>query len=58
VTYGGHYILDCHFRPMENPFAVAAHLKETVGVVEHGLFLAIASEVFIGGANGVTRMRR
>jgi ribose 5-phosphate isomerase A len=58
VTDGGHYILDCFFGPMENPFAVGAHLKETVGVVEHGLFLALASEVFIGGRDGVTRMHR
>jgi ribose 5-phosphate isomerase A len=58
VTDGGHYILDCFFGPMENPFAVQAHLDETIGVVEHGLFLAIASEAFIGGPDGVTRMRR
>jgi ribose 5-phosphate isomerase A len=57
VTDGGHYILDCFFGPMENPFAVAALLKETVGVVEHGLFLRLASEAFIGGPGGVTRMR-
>jgi len=58
VTDGGHYILDCFFGPMENPFAVAARLDETVGVVEHGIFLALAREAFIGGPNGVTRMHR
>jgi ribose 5-phosphate isomerase A len=53
VTDGGHYILDCGYGPMASPKEVAHHLDHVVGVVEHGLFLGIAREVFVGGADGV-----
>jgi len=53
VTDGGHYILDCAYGPMRAPKDVANDLDHVVGVVEHGLFLGIAAEVFVGGAKGV-----
>jgi len=53
VTDGGHYILDCAFGPMDAPKEVAQHLDQVVGVVEHGLFLGFAEEVYIGGPKGV-----
>jgi len=53
VTDGGHYILDCAFGPIANPAKVARELDETVGVVEHGLFLGFAKQAFVGGPRGV-----
>jgi ribose 5-phosphate isomerase A len=53
VTDGGHYILDCAFGPMQAPKEIAHHLDHVVGVVEHGLFLGFAAEVYVGGPNGV-----
>ena len=53
VTDGGHYILDCAFGPIGDPKKIARELDETVGVVEHGLFLGFAKQVFIGGPTGV-----
>jgi ribose 5-phosphate isomerase A len=53
VTDGGHYILDCAYGPMSSPKEVAHHLDHVVGLVEHGLFLEIAAEVFVGGSSGV-----
>jgi ribose 5-phosphate isomerase A len=53
VTDGGHYILDCSIGPMEQPKEVAHFLDHTVGVVEQGLFLGFASQVFVGGPGGV-----
>jgi len=58
VTDGGHYILDCAFGPMANPRKVARALDEVVGVVEHGLFLGYAREVFVGGPKGVRTLKR
>jgi ribose 5-phosphate isomerase A len=58
VTDGGHYILDCAFGPMANPLKVARELDETVGVVEHGLFLGYAQQVFVGGCDGVKILKR
>jgi ribose 5-phosphate isomerase A len=42
VTDGGGYILDCATGPIDRPAALAAAVKLTTGVVEHGLFVAIA----------------
>ena len=53
VTDGGHYIIDCAYGPMQAPKEVAHHLDHVVGLVEHGLFLGFASQVFIGGHTGV-----
>jgi ribose 5-phosphate isomerase A len=53
VTDGGHYIVDCAYGPMRTPKEVAHHLDHVVGVVEHGLFLGYASQVFVGGRDGV-----
>jgi ribose 5-phosphate isomerase A len=53
VTDGGHYILDCAFGPLAQPDLLAAHLKATVGVVEHGLFIGMTERVVIGGPAGV-----
>jgi ribose 5-phosphate isomerase A len=54
VTDGQHYILHCDlpqsgFTPKE----AAEKLKHTVGVVEHGLFLGMASKVVIGASDGI-----
>jgi ribose 5-phosphate isomerase A len=54
VTDGGHYIVDCAYGPMQGPKETAHHLDHVVGVVEHGLFLGFASQVFVGGESGVT----
>lgn len=53
MTDGGHYIHDCAYGPMQAPKDVAHHLDHIVGVVEHGLFLGYASQVFVGGREGV-----
>ena len=58
VTDGGHYILDCAFGPIADPKKVARQLDETVGVVEHGLFLGLAKQVFVGGPGGVKILKQ
>ena len=50
---GGHYILDCTFGPIGDTKALASELDHIVGVVEHGLFIGLTSEVHVGGASGV-----
>lgn len=58
ITDGGHYTLDLIFdSPPEIP-ALAARLKATVGVVEHGLFLGMTDRVYIGGYDGVRHVDR
>ena len=53
ITDGGHYILDCAFGAIDDPEHLQRQLDGTVGVVEHGLFLGIASRVIVGGSQGV-----
>jgi ribose 5-phosphate isomerase A len=58
VTDSGNFIIDCAFGPMENPKEIAHHLDHVVGSVEHGMFLKFASEVIVGGRDGVTILRK
>jgi ribose 5-phosphate isomerase A len=53
VTDGGNFILDCDFGPIELPAELQGRLDATVGVVEHGLFLGLASQIVVGDITGV-----
>ena len=58
VTDNGNYILDCTFPDgIHDPANLAATLKARTGVVEHGLFLGMAGEVIVAGAEGVRVMK-
>jgi ribose 5-phosphate isomerase A len=58
VTDGGHYILDCSFEKGISIQSRAAQLHDTVGVVEHGMFLGMATEVHVGSATSVRVLRK
>ena len=58
ITDGGHYILDCHFIDFAQPAQVAAQLKALTGVIDHGLFIGMASEVIVGKADGSAQVVR
>ena len=58
ATDEGHWILDCAFGPIADPAALGQSLQAMVGVVEHGLFVAMADEVIVGSENGVERLYR
>ena len=51
-TDGGHYILDCRTGPIMDPFSLDIALKEVTGVVDHGLFIGIATEAMVVDAEG------
>ena len=57
VTDEGNLILDCHCNVITHPEALAAELKGIVGVVEHGLFLQMATLALVAGENGVIELR-
>jgi ribose 5-phosphate isomerase A len=50
---GGNYILDCTFEGIASVEALAEQLDHVVGLVEHGLFIGMTSEVHVAGADGV-----
>ena len=53
VSEGGHYILDCAFGAIASAATLQRELDATVGLVEHGLFLGLTSQVFVGSTEGV-----
>ena len=57
-TDQGNGILDCAAGPISDPKVLAAKLAARAGIVEHGLFCGIASEVIVAGASGIRELRR
>ncbi len=57
ITDEGNHILDCNFGQIPDPPALARKLENTPGVVEHGLFIGMASAVLIGQGDQVIEMR-
>jgi ribose 5-phosphate isomerase A len=55
-TDQGNLILDCAFGPIRQAAALAARLKARAGIVEHGLFIGLATEVIVAGADGVRHL--
>lgn len=53
VTDSGNRILDCRFGVIHDPEALAAALDGIPGVVEHGLFIGMASMAIVAGAGGL-----
>ncbi len=58
ITDGGNFVLDCAFGPIESASALQRELDSVVGVVEHGLFIGLASRVFVGSPQGVEQLNR
>jgi ribose 5-phosphate isomerase A len=53
LTDEQNYILDCACGSIPDPAKTAAEIRAIVGVVEHGLFLKMASLALIAGDSGV-----
>jgi ribose 5-phosphate isomerase A len=58
ITDGGNYILDCAFGPIASPAVLDRELNNVVGVVEHGLFIGIASQALVGAEEGIRILNR
>jgi ribose 5-phosphate isomerase A len=53
VTDDGHYLARCWFpEGIAEPYALACALADRPGIVEHGLFLDMASAVLVAGSEG------
>ncbi len=58
VTDSGNMILDCDFGPIADVIALGAELGARAGIIEHGLFIGIATDVIIAGESGVRHLKR
>lgn len=56
VTDDGLYIADMHTAPIHNPDGLHTAIKGTLGVVETGLFIGLATKVVIGHTDGSTSL--
>jgi len=57
LTDESNYILDCWSTGIAEPESTAAEIRSIVGVVEHGLFLGMATMALVGGEDGVKEFR-
>jgi ribose 5-phosphate isomerase A len=57
LTDENNYILDCACGVIDDPELLAAEIRGIVGVVEHGLFLGMATLALVAGEDGVTEHR-
>ena len=58
VTDEGHHILDCSFGQIVDPPSLARTLDAMPGVVDHGLFINLASVVLVARGSEVQEIRR
>lgn len=58
ITDNGNEILDCAFGKIADPPALAQILSDMPGIVEHGLFIGLATMAIVGRGNGVEEIKR
>jgi len=58
VTDGGHWIVDAHLARIPDAPRLAQSLSFIPGVVEHGLFIGLASTVMLAGSQGIRVVQR
>jgi ribose 5-phosphate isomerase A len=58
VTDEDHHILDCRFGEIPDADALARKLSDMPGIVEHGLFIGMASVVLFARGNEIVELRR
>lgn len=56
LTDGGHYIVDAHLQRIDDPEALADGLNRVPGVVEHGLFLGLATGAVLATDQGLVEL--
>ena len=58
TTGEGNLILDAAFGPIADPFALARELDARTGIVAHGLFLGLATDLLVAGDDETERRTR
>lgn len=57
-TDQGNYILDTNFGAIPDPALLGTKMKLRTGIIEHGLFINLATDLVIGGPNGIVHKTR
>ena len=58
LTDENNHVLDCRFGEIRDPDGLARQLSEMPGVVEHGLFIGMASVVLFARGKEIVELRR
>lgn len=58
LTDQQNFILDSHFGRISDPDALVSRLNDRAGIVEHGLFLGLATDVIVAGREDIRHLRR
>lgn len=58
LTDQGNAILDCDFGAIDDLEGLARQLEGRAGIVEHGLFLGLATDLIVAGAGGSRHQQR
>jgi ribose 5-phosphate isomerase A len=58
MTDSGNMILDCNFGPIADPANLSVTLGARAGIVEHGLFLGLATDLIVAGKDGIRHIER
>lgn len=51
-------ILDCTFGPIPDPAGLADQLGRRAGIVEHGIFLNLATDLIVAGRDGIRHIQK
>jgi ribose 5-phosphate isomerase A len=57
-TDQGNFILDCALGPIARPAELASRLEARAGIVEHGLFIGLASDLIVASRGRVEHRQR
>lgn len=58
LTDQGNLILDCRFGPISKPAELAVRLDGRTGIVGHGMFLGLVTDVIVADDHGIRHLRR
>ncbi|MGB5748395.1 MAG: ribose-5-phosphate isomerase RpiA [Desulfobacterales bacterium] len=58
LTDQENFILDAYFGPISNPGDLASRLDTRAGIVEHGLFLGLVTDVIVAAKEDIRHLRR
>ena len=58
ITDQGNLILDCNFGSISDPVSLGARIDARTGIVAHGLFLGLATDLIVAGAAGIKHLKR
>lgn len=56
LTDQNNMILDTNFGPMSDPHLIAAGMNERAAIIEHGLFLNLATDVIVAEKEGIRHL--